>query len=62
MNILEKILGSILNEISEGNQDKGKVINNNITQNINTGISYMDVERIAENVVDRKLSENTIQK
>ena len=53
MNILEKIKNSIIKLIGN-EQEQGKIVNN-ITQNINTGVTYTDVEKIAENVFERKL-------
>lgn len=54
------IIGYLLKRIIEfnkGEKDYSKNINqNNIVQNFNTGVNYSDVERIAEEVVERKLS------
>lgn len=60
MNILEKIKNAIKNLISNENE-QGKIVNN-ITQNINTGVTYTDVEKIAENVFERKLLKMEINK
>ena len=60
MNILEKIKNAIKNLISNENE-QGKIVNN-ITQNINTGVTYTDVEKIAENVFERKLLKMEIKK
>ena len=35
---------------------------NNITQNINTGVTYTDVEKIAENVFERKILKMEMKK
>ena len=59
MSILEKVknvLKIFMNDVAE----QGKIINN-ITQNINAGVSYTDVEKIAENVLERKLSKMDIK-
>ena len=52
------VLGYLLKGvIDKKEKDYSKDINqNNIIQNFNTGINYSDVEKIAEDVVDRKLS------
>lgn len=60
MNILEKIKNSIIKLIGN-EQEQGKIVNN-ITQNINTGVTYTDVEKIAENVFERKLLKMEIKK
>lgn len=60
MNILEKIKNSIIKLIGN-EQEQGKIVNN-ITQNINTGVRYTDVEKIAENVFERKLLKMEIKK
>lgn len=52
MNIFEK-LGSVLLNAIKNKKDEKEIINNNITQNFN--FSYVDMEKIAENVVERKL-------
>lgn len=44
-------------DINKKENDYLKEVNqNNIIQNFNTGINYSDVEKIAENVVNRELS------
>lgn len=60
MNILEKIKNAIKKLISN-EQEQGKVVNN-ITQNINTGVTYTDVEKIAENVFERKILKMEMKK
>lgn len=54
------IMGYMLKKIIDMNKKEenySKEINqNNIIQNFNTGINYSDVERIAEDIVDRKLA------
>lgn len=54
------IIGYVLKKVIDMNKKENnysKEINqNNIIQNFNTGINYSDVEKIAEEVVDRKLS------
>lgn len=59
MSILEKVK-NVLKIFMNGWCRAGKVINN-ITQNINAGVSYTDVEKIAENVFERKLSKMDIK-
>lgn len=60
MNILERIKNAIKKLISN-EQEQGKVVNN-ITQNINTGVTYTDVEKIAENVFERKILKMEMKK
>lgn len=44
-------------DINKKEKDYSKEVNqNHIVQHFNTGINYSDVEKIAEDVVDRKLS------
>ena len=59
MSILEKVK-NVLKIFMNDDTKQGKKINN-ITQNINAGVSYTDVEKIAENVFERKLSKMDIK-
>lgn len=59
MSILEKVK-NVLKIFMNDDVEQGKIINN-ITQNINAGVSYTDVEKIAENVFERKLSKMDIK-
>lgn len=59
MSILEKVK-NVLKIFMNDDAEQGKIINN-ITQNINAGVSYTDVEKIAENVFERKLSKMDIK-
>ena len=49
------IIGYLLKRLIGGNNQEK---NNSIVQNFNTCVNYNDVEKIVEDVVDRKMSNN----
>ena len=48
------VIGYLLKKILDGNK---QVSNNSIVQNFNTNVDYSEVEKIVENVVNKKISD-----